>query len=351
MSRVAGCYLMRNRIGCGSFGNIYQGAHLVSNSPVAIKLDRFNHDTESTSIALEAKIYRIINGNLGFPKFYWFGTFNDCETLIIELLGPSLEKKFHDCSKRFTLKTILMIAEQMISRLEYIHKKGLIHRDLKPDNMLIGLGNNNNIVHLIDFGLSRSYIDIKTQKHIPITQQPFVGTARFCSCNAHLGCAQSRRDDLESLAYILIYFFKGKLPWQDIHDPDHKEKLRMVGEIKLKMLPSELCEGMPKEFQTFLELVRNLHYDDEPDYRLYRDLFREAFIRENYVYDGKFDWNRKRIFISQSNFTVFDRENIPQPRVCCQPKQQMDIRLSKKIIKRPNVVDLRPLIQKSLKYM
>ena len=137
--------------------------------------------------------------------------------MIIDLLGPNIEDLFSLCNKKFNLKTVLLLADQMLQRIEYVHSKSYIHRDIKPENFLMGLGKKSHIVHIIDFGLSKKYRDPKTLQHIPYREnKTLTGTARYASINAHLGIEQSRRDDLEAIAYMLIYLIKGYLPWQGI---------------------------------------------------------------------------------------------------------------------------------------
>mmetsp|Transcript_27303 Transcript_27303/g.20438 ORF Transcript_27303/g.20438 Transcript_27303/m.20438 type:complete len:135 (+) Transcript_27303:419-823(+) len=134
--------------------------------------------------------------------------------MVIDLLGPSLEDLFKFCGGRFSLKTVLMIAHQILGTIARLHAKNFVHRDIKPENFLMGLGRKSHIVHLIDFGLAKRYRDGKTHQHIPYKENKnLTGTARYASVNAHLGIEQSRRDDLESIGYILVYFANGSLPW------------------------------------------------------------------------------------------------------------------------------------------
>lgn len=240
-------------------------------------------------LAFEFKIYDILRDGEGIPKVHWFGNEGKYTILIIDLLGPNLKDLFEFCQSKFSLKTTLILAEQMITRIEYIHSKNFIHRDIKPENFLIGLGKNTYKLHIIDFGLSKKYRDIKTFQHIPYKEnKTLIGTARYVSINTHLGIEQSRRDDLESIGYLFIYFLKGRLPWQE-----RKAKFstnQKIMEKKMAIPIEYLCLGLPQEFANYLHYCRSLRFEDRPDYSNIRKTFRELFIRENYSNDYAYDW-------------------------------------------------------------
>ncbi|KAM7371279.1 hypothetical protein PAMP_010764 [Pampus punctatissimus] len=212
---------------------------------------------------------------VGIPTIKWCGAEGDYNVMVMELLGPSLEDLFNFCSRKFSLKTVLLLADQMISRIEYIHSKNFIHRDVKPDNFLMGLGKKGNLVYIIDFGLAKKYRDARTHQHIPYRENKnLTGTARYASINTHLGIEQSRRDDLESLGYVLMYFNLGSLPWQGLKAATKRQKYERI-----------------TEFATYLNFCRSLRFDDKPDYSYLRQLFRNLFHRQGFSYDYVFDWN------------------------------------------------------------
>lgn len=437
-------YEIQKLIAKGSFGQIYIGENIITHQKVAIKFEPMNieeqnndknkniqydferkmnknttlnykyyleqikpkqQQTQKQVLIYECRALRCLNGALGFPQIHWYGIHSDFNSyaLVMDLLDISISdlfKKQHSLKNKFdyksrpisekqditncnhfSLKTVLMIADQMISRLEFLHKKGFIHCDIKPENMLLGRGYNSNVIYLIDFGLSKRYIDEKGN-HIDYGESNIVcGTARYMSINGHLGINLSRRDDMESLGYVLIYLLKGSLPWQglaskktpskikrkssnnrispainnceinqnqrekdalsqnskiknsqndfcqpnfnsnsipkrkenglnfalenhtnikseqltlDENGEDINEKANLynkIAEIKLKTPIQVLCEGIPEEFQIYLQQVRTLRFEDEPDYSFYKQLFKSLLIQSGYTYDSKFDWS------------------------------------------------------------
>jgi casein kinase 1 len=183
-----------------------------------------------------------------------------------------------------------MLADQMINRIEFVHQKSFLHRDIKPDNFLMGLGRRANQVYVIDFGLAKKYRDSNHQ-HIPYRENKnLTGTARYASMNTHLGIEQSRRDDLESLGFVLMYFLKGSLPWQGLKAGNKKQKYEKISEKKVSTSIEALCRGYPSEFASYFHYCRSLRFDDKPDYAYLKRLFRDLFIREGFQFDYVFDW-------------------------------------------------------------
>lgn len=212
---------------------------------------------------------------------------------MIDLLGPSLEDLFDLCGRRFTTKTVVMVARQMLSRVQTIHEKNLIYRDIKPDNFLVGRPNSKsaNLVCVVDFGMAKQYRDPKTKQHIPYRERKSLsGTARYMSINTHLGREQSRRDDLEALGHVFMYFLRGGLPWQGLKAATNKQKYEKIGEKKQTTAIKDLCADYPEQFAQYLSYVRNLGFEDTPDYEYLRDLFLQALVNTGESEDGVYDW-------------------------------------------------------------
>lgn len=282
-------FKLLTKIGSGSFGEIYQAINTENNEEFAVKLEKVTNRCQQ--LIYESKLLKIIQGAPGIPNVYWAGTDKEYNAMVLDLLGPSLEDLFNVCGRKFNLKSTLMIADQMLNRIEYLHNKNFLHRDVKPDNFLIGTSKRSSLIYLIDFGLAKKYKDARSNKHIPYREgKSLTGTARYASVNTHAGIEQGRRDDLESIGYVLMYFLRGSLPWQGITTGDREEKYRRIFEIKSSISSSELCQGYPCELEIYFSYCKSLKFEDQPDYIHVKRLFKDLFIKLGFQYDYLFDW-------------------------------------------------------------
>ena len=307
---IAECFVLLHIIGKGSFGQIYISYNLRDNLPVSVKKEE-KKPGKSPQLKTESKIYQTLlniqaddvsgikplpqDEVTGVPRFYGVGELPDCYYMIIDFLGPNLIELFNYCGcKKFTVSTVCLIALQVLNRIENIHKHHYLHRDIKPENFLIGIHEKSNVIYLIDFGLSKRYKNPKTHQHIPYREgRALTGTARYVSINTHMGIEQSRRDDLESIGYMLIYFLKGVLPWQGLKNGN--EKYTRIMEKKLQIPTEILCFGLPDEITYYLKYCKSLRFEDRPDYDYLRGLFIKLLGTCNSVYGLtkemlKFDW-------------------------------------------------------------
>ena len=292
-----------NPIGSGSFGQVLYGKHKITSLEVAVKV--ISSDSSQDNIKKEISYTRQLQNKQGFPTIYYTCVYDKKNIIVESLLGPSLDKLFKYCGRKFPLKTVCIIGKEMVKRLETMHEKGILHRDLKPNNLTWGNFNSsyndltninstnsiNNIynkldidtIFLIDFGLSCSFLEGgNTSKHYKIKNNlSFIGTLRYASLNSHKGIRQSRRDDLESMIYILIYFLKGKLPWQDIKAKQKEERHKMISEIKSKVTIESLCENLPSEFAELLTYVKKLEFEEKPIYYKFYQFFDNLIKRLN----------------------------------------------------------------------
>lgn len=281
-------YTITKYINSGSFGDVFEARNKNTNELVALKIPTKSNDRNSQrSILDEARIYKILaNPERGIANMKITVSKNK-KIIVMDLLGDSLESLLSK-HKKFGLKTIILLAIKMIDVIKYIHSHGFIHRDIKPDNFTTGFTNKNDIF-CIDFGLAKKYVK-KNGEHIPfLDDKKFCGTARYASLAAHENTEQGRKDDLESIAYILIYMYKGKLPWQGIKHKDKKERYRLIGEKKKNIIPEELCKNMPKEFCVFLKYIRNMDFDEKPHYSALKKMFMKLYESREYK-NEKLEW-------------------------------------------------------------
>jgi len=279
------------KLGSGSFGDIHFAVNIQTGEELAVKME--STKSKHPMLMYEAKLLKHLQGVPGIASVHYCDVEGDYNVMVMDLLGPSLEDLFNICHRKFSLKTVLMIADQMLYRIEYLHSKNFIHRDIKPDNFLVGTGKKSNIIYIIDFGLAKKYRDTKSQQHIPYREnKSLTGTARYASINAHLGVEQSRRDDLEAIGYVLMYFNRGQLPWQGFQAASKEEKYHKIMESKRSTTVETLCKGYPTVFSSYLNYCRALRFEDRPDYAYLRRLFKDLFPRDGFVNDGLFDWSQ-----------------------------------------------------------
>ena len=279
------------KINEGAFGEIHLGELVEDGRQVAVKLEVQN--TAHPQLLSEGNIYRHLQGGPGIPEVYWFGLHEPMyNVMVIDLLGPSLQDLFVYCGHKFTVKTTVLLVDQMLSIIEFFHKKQYLHRDVKPDNFLMGVGNKAKQVFVIDLGLTKK---IQRQR-FSVGQigcqlvHPMVGTVRYAGIHAHLGHEEGPRDDLESLAYVWAYFLRGSLPWQGLQARSRDEKFARIRDMKKLTKAADLFEGLPREFERYLDYVRGMRRDELPNYQRVRDVFRKLAAQSNITYDAEFDW-------------------------------------------------------------
>jgi casein kinase 1/casein kinase 1 epsilon len=290
---VAKNYQITKKLGNGAFGEIWKAVNLKSKQEYAIKFEEIN--SKHQQLYAECRIYLWFHSDStvlaqAIPQVVYYGIEGNKSIMIMDLLGPSLEDLFSKCKKKFSVKTVLMCADQMIKRVEYIHMRRIIHRDIKPDNFTIGHNKNSHRIFIIDFGLAKKFMS-SSGEHIKYREgKGLTGTARYASINTHLGIEQARRDDLESLGYVFLYFLRGSLPWQGLKARNIKDKYEKIKEKKILTKVDDLCTGFPEEFNKYLSFCRKLKFTEKPDYSYLRSLFKNLFKSLGYEYDYQYDW-------------------------------------------------------------
>ncbi|KAI9674786.1 MAG: hypothetical protein M1817_001690 [Caeruleum heppii] len=289
---VADKYRLVRKLGGGAFAVVYLGLDLRTKVEVALKLE---HVEGADLLHYEAEILQELGGKPGIPQVHWEGEECEYSILVLDLLGPTLEDLFNYCDRTFSLRTVLMLAEQLLRRLEHIHGKGYIHRDIKPENLLMGDGMRGNHVYVIDLGLVlpwRTVSEDKNHNEAPDGPLKLIGTADYASINAHYARLPCPRDDLESLGYIFVYFLRGSLPWEA--PLDEPEDPTAIVEKKRATSIRDLCDGLPHAFVAYFEHVRGLKHNDKPKYDYLRRLFSSLFAKERYRHDDVFDWTERK---------------------------------------------------------
>ena len=311
-------YKIKNKLAEGAFGDVYIGYSIESNEPVAIKVEP--KKIAKPLLETEAYFLYALRG-LGIPEVLSFGRRKNYNILVEPLLGKSLFNIFNERRKRMALGDICLIAKQILDRIQWVHSKGFVHRDIKPDNFLIGR-KDPNVIYLIDFGLSKKYKSDKTGKHLKFTfTGKLTGTVRFASANALRGGEQSRRDDMESIAYMIIFFMRGKLPWQGVQGTKKMERYLKIYKMKKNVTPEDLCKSLPPQMVSFMKYVKQLEFEQEPDYNYLRGLFHSILKQSKMNFDSLvFSWIR-----------MADLKNLKDPINPATRKESPQGRLLKKI--------------------
>lgn len=278
-------YRLEDQLGAGAFGEIYAGVDVKSSQPVAIKLEHVS--AEHPQLAYEARVYKQLRGSgmTRVPELFYSGREGNYNVLVLQKLDENLESMLTAHRRQLPMATTLQFADQMLTLLEQVHDQGFIHRDIKPENFMVYHGASSSRQHtvtapnlyIIDFGLSKCFWNPQTDEHIPFrNDKHLTGTARYASVNNHKGFEQSRRDDLESLGYVLIYLIKGRLPWQNQAGANRKEKYAKMQMMKEQTVRDKsLFQGLPSAFPRYFEYVHSLKFDDRPDYVYLRSLFKK----------------------------------------------------------------------------
>ena len=282
-------YKTIKKLGEGSFGKVYKAEY--NGEYFALKFE--SRSRPKSLLEMEGTIMTYLQGpNIPFIKTYGYS--GDYNLLVMQLMDRSLEDIIR-IRKTFSIKTTAMIGFQLIGALHYIHDKSIIHRDVKPDNCVMGREELNENLYLIDFGLAKKYRSTRTLKQYPLTRKKrLTGTARYASVNALEGYEQSRRDDMESVGYILAYFLRGSLPWQGLKLKSKENKYKNILEKKKEISSEELFKGFPNEFVEILEYTKQLEYLEEPEYQMLRNKLMDLCKRLKYNFDFIYDWTTER---------------------------------------------------------
>ena len=292
-------YKLLRLIGKGSFSEVYLGENIVTKKIYSVKIEnRYLIKTEN----LEKEAYILLNLKcFGIPEVISFGRSGKYNILVQTLLGKSLEKIWLENNRSFNTKDICMIAIQTLDRIEYIHSKNYLHRDIKPENFLVGYPDSS-VIYLIDFGLSKKYRSSRTGKHIKSLKiKKIDGTTNFLSLNAMRGNEQSRKDELESLGYMYIYLAKGELPWSNIKCHKIEDMITKTGIMKSKISVENLCQKLPNEFCQYMNYVKKLSFEQNPDYEYLRNLFKNVLFKNKERLDNIFSWVDPRNISKDNN--------------------------------------------------
>ena len=315
-------YKVKKKLGEGAFGDVYLGQTIENNQYVALKVEQ----RKIVKPILEAEAFLLYSiAGLGIPEVKSFGKVKNYNILVEPLLGKSLFDIFAENHKKMPIEDVCLIGKQVIDRIQWVHSKYIVHRDIKPDNFLIGK-KDPNVIYLIDFGLSKKYRSSTTNKHIRFGfTGKLTGTVRFASANALRGGEQSRRDDIESIGYMLVYFLKQKLPWQGVQGNKKMERYLKIYKMKKNTTPEQLCGDFP-EMVEYIDYAKKLEFEQEPDYNFLRKLFKRMLKRVHNTNDQLvFSWIKFTDVPNLKNpINPATRKDSPQSRIYKKIKSNLE---------------------------
>jgi len=291
------------KLNSGSFGTVYRGS--MAGRQVAVKVEPVEEDSENETLKTEYRMYRWLHNDryqkyIGIPRvlFYFSGLEQAYRILVLPCMGLNLKQLMNrQPNRRFSIQTTALIALQGLQHLQYLSSKGIVHRDIKPANLIIGSnrGFGQSCIYLVDFGLSKFFISQRTGKHISNRKCDGVtGTLRYMGIHAHEANEASRRDDLQAFAYMLIYFLKGRLPWQDIEtSAPGEDNWSRVHQMKRTISTRDLCADLPEVFSKLLDYSNDLVFDEDPDYELLQRMFFDFLVANFRHVKYEFDWTTR----------------------------------------------------------
>ena len=316
-------YQVKKKLGEGAFGEVYLGQAIENKAYVALKVEP--RKIAKPILQSEAFLLYSIAGP-GIPAVKSFGKVKNYNVLVEPLLGKSLFDIFAENHKEMPIEDICLIGKQVIDRIQWIHSKFIVHRDIKPDNFLIGK-DDPNVIYLIDFGLSKKYRSSNSGKHIRFGfTGKLTGTVRFASANALRGGEQSRRDDIESIGYMIVYFMKKRLPWQGVTGTRKMERYLKIYKLKKNTSPEDLCEGLPPEMVEYMTYAKKLEFEQEPNYNYLRKLFSKMLKRFHTTNDQLvFSWIKLKDLPKLKNpVNPSSRKESPQSRIYRKIKNSLE---------------------------
>ena len=288
---IFGKYSIKFLISKSTFSEVYFGTNVLNGKNYALKIGT----NEKDNYVLKNESYILINlKGPGIPSVISYGISGKYNILVENLLGKSIKNIWLEKNKKFNLKDTCIFAIQAISLLEYVHSKNYLHRDIKPANFLVGNPDNSQI-YLIDFGNASKFRSSRTGKHIKkIKSSSVYGSLIFLSLNAFKGIIQTRKDDLESLGLVIIYLYKGLLPWSEIRSTNIYQSWDKVETIRNIVSNDYICRGMPQEMNIYMNYINNLKYDECPNYEYLRQLFLNILKNIGDANEQLFSWVDKR---------------------------------------------------------